>query len=559
MRGLIAERARLLTLLVPVLGVGLIAAACSGSPTPAAPAATSAPKAAATSAPAAPAATSAPALSTSSGGKTIVLAFSDGGTTLDPYQANDLTSDTLTMAIYDNLVQLGKKTVDGKVYADDTKIEPMLAESWTPSADGKSYTFKLRKGVKFQNGDPLIADAVKFSFEKLLKDGASGKFLFDTAAIDTSKPVEVIDDSTVKINLTRPNATFLQVISLYNFAIVNPKVMAGKPTDFLAKNAEGTGTGAYKLASWNPATEADFVANKDYWGGAPKADKIVIKFIKEDSTRLMMLQSGDVNLAIEIPPKDVDTLKKNANLTVRSDPSGRILYFLLNTKVKPFDNPKVRQALSYAVPYDDLIGKVMNGQAKQLKGPCPSFMPMSDGSVWNYKYDLDTAKKLLTEAGYPDGFSFDFVLGSGFSDWEQDAVLIQASFAKIGVKMNIQNMARSEFLQVIKKNETPAFISKWTSFVNDPGYHLGFLLQTGGGSNYGNYSSPVVDKALADAKNEMDPAKRAQLYGQAQQQIEKDAPWITLYEYNRIIVYNKNLQGYAFYVDELIRLRDLSK
>ncbi len=553
MRGLIVERARLLALLIPVLGVGLIAAACSGSPTPAAPAATSAPKSGATSAPAAPAASS------STGGKTIVLAFSDGGTTLDPYQANDLTSDTLDLAIYDNLVQLGKKTVDGKTYADDTKIEPMLAESWTKAPDGKSYTFNLRKGVKFQNGDPFNADAVKFSFEKLLKDGASGKFLFDTAAIDTSNPVQVIDDNTVKINLTRPNPTFLQVISLYAFAIVNPKVLAGKTAGYLAKNADGTGTGAYKLVSWNPATEADFVANKDYWGGAPKVDKIIIKFIKEDATRLMMLQSGDVDMAIEIPPKDVDTLKSNSNLVVRSDPSGRILYFLLNNKVKPFDNPKVRQALSYAVPYDDLINKVMNGQAKQLKSPCPSFMPMYDPSGWNYKYDLDTAKKLLAEAGYPNGFSFDFVLGSGFSDWEQDAVLIQASFAKIGVKMNIQNMARSEFLQVIKKKETPAFISKWTSFVNDPGYHLGFLLQSDGSSNYGNYSNPVVDKDLAEAKNEQDPAKRAQLYGQAQQQIEKDAPWIDLYEYNRIIAYNKDLKGYAFYVDELIRLRDLSK
>ncbi len=492
-------------------------------------------------------------------GKTIVLAFSDGGTTLDPYQANDLTSDTLTLAIYDCLVQLGKKSVDGKGYADDTKIEPMLAESWTAAADGKSYTFKLRKGVKFHNGDPFTAEAVKFSYEKLLKDGGSGKFLFATAAIDPQKPVEILDDSTVRINLTRANPTFLQVISLYNFAIVNPKVLAGKPADYLGKNADGTGTGAYKLVSWNPATEAEFAANRDYWAGPPKVDRIVLKFIKEDANRLMLLQNGDVDLAIEIPAKDVDSLKRNPNLAVRSDPSGRILYFLLNLKVKPFDNLKVRQALSYAVPYDDLIGKVMYGQAKQLKSPCPSFMPMSDGGAWDYKYDLNTAKRLLAEAGYADGFSFDFVLGSGFSDWEQDAVLIQASLAKIGVKMNIQRMARSEFLQVIRKNETPSFISKWTSFVNDPGYHLGFLLQTGATSNYGNYSNPEADKALVAARNESNAAERAKLYGQAQRLIVRDAPWIFLYEYNRIIAHNKSLQGYAFYVDELIRLRDLAK
>ncbi len=541
---------RTLSLIAVVLV--LLSACVPVSPPPAAPqsqAATSAP-----AAPTAPAPTTAPAQA-----KPIVLAFSDGGTTLDPYQANDLTSDTLTLAIYDNLVQLGKKTVDGKQYADDTKIEPMLAESWTAAADGKSYTFKLRKGVKFQNGDPLTAAAVKFSYDWLLNKGNSGKFLFETAGIDPAKAVEVIDDSTVKINLVKPTPVFLQVISLYNFAIVNPKVMTGKPDDYLAKNAEGTGTGAYKLVSWNPSTEANFVANKDYWGGAPKAEQVIVKFIKEDASRLMLLQSGDVDLAIEIPPKDVDTLKQNANLTIRSDPSGRILYFLLNTKVKPLDNAKVRQALSYAVPYDDLISKVMNGQAKQLKSPCPSFMPMYDGSSWNYKLDLDKAKQLLTEAGYPNGFSFDFVLGSGFSDWEQDAVLIQASFDKIGVKMNIQKMARSEFLQVIKKLDTPSFMSKWTSFVNDPGYHLGFLLYSKGSSNYGNYANPDVDKALEAAKDETDTAKRTALYSQAQKQIIGDAPWILLYEYNRVIVHNKALQGYAFYVDELIRIRDLAK
>lgn len=493
------------------------------------------------------------------GEKTLVLAFSDGGTTLDPYNANDLTSDTLTLAMYDNLVQLGKKIVDGKLVADDTKIEPMLATSWTPAADSKSYTFKLREGVKFHNGDPLTAEAVKASFERLLRTGASGKFLFATAAIDQSNPVEVVDDLTVKINLTKPNPTFLQVISLYNFAITNPRVLANQPDDYLVKHAEGTGTGAFKLVSWNPATQAEFVANKDYWAGPPKVDHVIIKFIKEDANREMLVQSGDADLAIEIPAKDVAALKKNDSLIVRSDPSGRVLYFLLNTKVKPFDNLKVRQALAYAVPYDDLVNRVMYGQAKQAKSPLPSFMPMYDGSFWNYSYDLEKAKQLLTEAGYPSGFSFDFILGSGFSDWEESAVLIQASFAKIGVKMNIQKMARSEFLQLIKKRETQAFMSKWTSFVNDPGYHLGFLLWSKGSSNYGNYANAEVDKALETAKDETDGAKRAALYKDAQRQIVHDVPWIFLYEYNRVVVHNKSLKGYAFYVDELVRIRDLYK
>ncbi|HWI53350.1 MAG TPA: ABC transporter substrate-binding protein [Symbiobacteriaceae bacterium] len=490
--------------------------------------------------------------------KTMVLAYSDGGTTVDPAMANDLTSDTLTLAVYDTLVQFGVKEEGGKQVADTVNIKPMLAESFTPSADGKSYTFKLRK-AKFQNGDPVTAEAVRWSYERLYNIGASGKFLFQTAGIKDPSSIKVIDEQTIQINLEAQTPTFLQVLALYNWAVLNPKIGQEKGNDWLAKNAEGTGSGPFKLVSWNPATEAVLEANKDYWAGAPKVDKMVIKFIKEDSNRLMLLQSGDADLAIEIPPKDVTSLQANQNLVVRSDASGRILYFLLNTAVKPFDNKKVRQAVSYAIPYKDLTDKVMYGQAKQAKSPLPSFMPMYDGSFWKYDTNLDKAKQLLAEAGLPNGFEFTFLLGSGFSDWEQDAVLIQDSLAKIGVKMNIQRMQRSEFLQVIKKQDTPAFISKWTSFVNDPAYHLGFLLEGKGSSNYGKYVNPEVDKRLAEAAKLMDPAKRAGLYKEAQQMIVDDAPWIFLYEYNRVVTMNKNVKGYVFFQDELIRPYLLSK
>jgi peptide/nickel transport system substrate-binding protein len=490
--------------------------------------------------------------------KTMVLAYSDGGTTVDPANASDLTSDTLTLAVYDTLVQFGVKDEGGKQVADTVNIKPMLAESWTPSADGKTYVFKLRT-AKFHNGDPVTAEAVRWSFERLYNIGSSGKFLFQTAGIKDPSSLKVLDEKTLQITLEQATPTFLQVLALYNWAIINPKVGQEKGNDWLAKNTENAGSGPFKLVSWNPATEAVLEANKDYWAGAPKVDKMIIKFIKEDSNRLMLLQSGDADLALEIPPKDVATLQSNANLAVRSDASGRMLYFLMNTTVKPFDNKLVRQAVSYAIPYKDLTDKVMYGQAKQSKSALPSFMPMYDGSFWKYDTNLEKAKQLLAQAGLTGGFEFNMVLGSGFSDWEQDAVLIQDSLAKIGVKMNIQRMPRSEFLQVIKKGDTPAFISKWTSFVNDPGYHLGFLLWGKGSSNYGKYVNAEVDKRLEEAAGLLDQAKRAQLYKEAQQMMVDDAPWSFLYEYNRIVVMNKTVKGYVFFQDELIRPYLLSK
>jgi peptide/nickel transport system substrate-binding protein len=211
------------------------------------------------------------------------------------------------------------------------------------------------------------------------------------------------------------------------------------------------------------------------------------------------------------------------------------------------------------VPYDQLISDVMHGQAKKMTSAVASNTPGWSGDGFAYTHDLAKAKQLLTEAGYGNGFSFDFLLGSGFDDWNDDAVLIQAELAKIGVTMNIKNMARAQFLEAIQQRNVPAFIGKWTSFVNDPGYHLGLLLTTGASSNYGNYSNPAVDADIEQAAAEPDAAKRDTLYAQAQKQITADAPWLYLYEYNRVVGLRTGVSGYTFYPDEILRFAGMSK
>lgn len=230
----------------------------------------------------------------------------------------------------------------------------------------------------------------------------------------------------------------------------------------------------------------------------------------------------------------------------------------MNNNVKPFDNVKVRQAINYAIPYDELLSGVMYGQAKQMKSSVASNTPGFTDAGFVYEHNLDKAKELLAEAGYADGFAFDFTLGSGFDDWEDDAVLIQAELAKIGVTMNINKLARAQFLEQQKTNNLTSYISKWTSFVNDPGYHLGFLLYGKGSSNYINYSNAEVDKLWEEANVETDAAKRTALYEQAQEIITTEAPWAYLYEYNRIVGMSNKISGYAFYPDEVIRFYPLS-
>ncbi|MBW1640167.1 ABC transporter substrate-binding protein [Microbacterium resistens] len=486
--------------------------------------------------------------------QTLTIAYSEGGNTLDPAEANDGTSDTLVVAAYDQLVTYGTKEVDGKQVSDTATIAPMLASEWSADDSGTVYTFTLRDDVTFQSGKKLVADDVVRSFAHI-EASASASFLYGMAGI---AGVEAKDDHTVEITLTGPNHLFLQILPMYSFSILDMDLVEENGgAEWLATHTAGTGP--YVIDSWDPATSAKLTRNEDYWGEAPALGTVNLKFIGDASNRLQLLKKGSVDAALEIAPKDLEGLNGQDGVVVDSRPSNKILFFAMNNAIAPFDNPKVRQAISYAIPYDKLIDDVMKGQASPMRSSVASSTPGFTDEGYAATYDLDKAKALLAEAGYPDGFEFEFTLGSGFSDWNDDAVLIQAELAKIGVTMNITNMARAQFLEALAGKNVQSYISRWTSFVNDPGYHLGLLMTSQGTSNYMNYSNPRVDELWAKAASEQDAAVREQEYGEMQKLINEETPWAYLYEYNIAVAHGEDLQGYTSYPDGLIRFFQLSK
>lgn len=487
------------------------------------------------------------------GNDTLVAAYSEGGKTLNPAEANDITSDTFVVAAYDQLVTYGRTTVDGKPTAKTDEIVPMLAESWKPNADMTSYTFSLRKGVKFEDGTPLEADDVVKTFD-FIEKSKSASFLYGMAGI---KSVKAVDPQTVEIDLTAPNHLFLQILPMYSFSIINvDKVNASGGASWL--DTHTAGSGPYQVTKWDPATEAVLERKDDYWGEKPALRKVNTKFIGEASNRVQLLSKGEVDLALEVPAKDVESLSKQPGITIDSRASNKILYFAMNNEVKPFDNPKVRQAVADAIPYDKLINDVMKGQASPMRSSVASSTPGFSDAGNSAKYDLGKAKSLLAEAGLPNGFTFDFTLGSGFDDWSDDAVLIQAELAKIGVTMNIKKMARPQFLEAIATKKVQSYISRWTSFVNDPGYHLGLLLTSDGTSNYGNFHNAQVDALWKQAATEPDQAARNTMYGKAQEIINVETPWAYLYEYNIVVAERSGVQGYTSYPDGIVRFFQMS-
>lgn len=482
----------------------------------------------------------------------LTAAYSEGGTTLNPAEANDVTSDTFVVAAYDQLVTYATQEVDGKTTAKTEEIVPMLASSWEASDGDTTYTFELRDDVVFHSGNAMTSTDVVDTF-KLIKESSSASFLYSMAGIDK---VTADGDHTVRIELKEPNHLFLQILPMYSFSIVDSALVKEKGgAKWLATNTAGSGP--YRVGSWDPATQATLTRNDDYWGPAPQIGDVTVKFISEPSNRVQLLSKGEVGMALEVPPKDVASLEKADGVVIDSRPSNKILFFAMNNKIKPFDNPKVRQAIAHAVPYQTLLDDVMKGQASPMRSSVASSTPGWTDSGYTYGHDLDKAKQLLAEAGHPDGFSFEFTLGSGFPDWNDDAVLIQAELAKIGVTMKITNMARAQFLEALDTKQVQAYITRWTSFVNDPGYHLGLLLTTGTSSNYANYSNDEVDKLCKQAATEPDQDRRSELYGEAQRIITSECPWAYLYEYNIVVGLREGTEGYISYPDGIVRFHQL--
>ncbi|WP_240420654.1 ABC transporter substrate-binding protein [Paenibacillus periandrae] len=481
--------------------------------------------------------------------QSLTVAWQAVASTLDPVNA---TSDVLAVNAYDRLLTYAVKPGDGDA-AKTFDLKPMLAKKWSISDDGLTYTFELQDNAKFQSGNPVTAESVIFSLERM-RDSATGGFTYSLAQI---KELAAKNEKTVVVQLKKPNPMFLQMLAMYWFSILDDKLVKEKGDKYV--NDHAVGSGPYRIEKWDPSNEVIFTANKDYWQGAPKVDKVTLKYVQEASNRVMLLQKGDVDVSVELPPKDMPNLKKEQGLSVHSNSSNRILFLALNVNKKPFDNLKVRQALSYAVPSSQLIHDVMYDEARPMKSALPSNTPGHTEAGYIYDYDLGKAKQLLTEAGYPDGFSFDLTVGSGYPDWNDDAVILQAEYAKIGVKMNIQNVARPQFLEMQKERSMSAYLSKWTSMVYDPSWHLGLLMGSKGTGNFNNYNNPKVDALLDQANDERDQAKRTAFYQEAQKIITTDAPWLYMYQYNRIVGVSNKVQGYMFYPDEFIRFFDLSK
>ena len=417
----------------------------------------------------------------SQGEKTLIYGRGADSKSLDPIQVTDGESLKVTKNIYDTLVD----------YDDDnTEVVPGLAERWESSKDGKTWTFYLRKGVKFHDGTDFNAEAVVYNFERWMDkdhpDHKGGEFpyygyMFGGYKGDKGhviKSVTAVDEYTVKFELNYPQAPFLNNLAMPPFGIASPTAVKKDPEGFGQKPV---GTGPFKLDSWKKNDTITLVKNEEYWQeGLPKLDKLIYRSIPENAARFSALQAGDIDIMDGLNPSDVKLVKQNQNLQIFERPGMNVAYLAFNTEKKPFNDPKVRQALNHAVNKEGIIKSFYADLAKPAKNPMPDVLWGYNDQIKDYEFDLDKAKKLLKEAGYADGFKVDFWAPTDprpyMPDGKKIAEFIQADLAKIGVKAEIVSYDWQTYLDRTGKGEHSMALLGWIGDNGDPDNFLYVLL-----------------------------------------------------------------------------------
>jgi ABC-type transport system substrate-binding protein len=491
-------------------------------------------------------------------GGSITITYKDDVATLDPAIGYDWQNWSMIKSLFDGLMDY----VPGS-----TELRPGLAESYEISEDGLTYTFKLRAGVKFHNGREMTAEDVKYSLDRVTNPetqspgaGFFGAIAgFEAAGPEGLSGVEVVDASTVKITLSRPDATFLHVMAL-NFASVVPKEAVDEAgADFGKKPV---GTGAFKLGEWTLGQRLVFEKNADYWReGVPFLDSVVFEVGQEPVVALLRLQNGEVDVPGDgIPPAKFTEVMGDPAQAARVVQGGQLHtgYITLNVTTAPFDKLEVRKAVNMAIN-KERITQIINGRAVPATQPLPPSMPGYTEGYAGYAYDPEGAKALLAEAGLADGFETElYVMNTDPNP--RIAQAIQQDLAAIGITANIQNLAQANVIEAGGAGTAPMIWSGgmgWIADFPDPSNFYGPILGCAGaaegGWNWSKFCDEALDAKAIEADSMFDPAKaedRLKMWSDVYVGVMEQAPWVPVFNEERYTMKSERMGGEdALYVD----------
>lgn len=447
----------------------------------------------------------------------LVFASSADATTLDPHNTTDSQSDQVIWMVYNALIR----------YDEDMQFVPDLATDWSIAEDGMSWTFELRKGVKFHDGSDFTAESVQANFDRVLDpdQGHSRRSLFEP--IDR---VEVVDPYRVRIVTKYPFGAFEPMMAHVSATIVNPVVAEVAGDDFGLTAGAISGTGPFRVRSWRKDLEIVLERNDDYWGASPKLETLTYRPIPEAASRVIALESGDVDVIDRIPAADIERLQSEPHINVTRTPSIGAQQFRFHCKREPFDDPLIRQAVSHAVDRRAIIDNLVGTIALPSTGPLTTAM-RGRADLGEIAYDPEKARRLLAEAGYPDGFKTKITTTPRYAMGVELAQVMAAQLGEVGIEAEIEVLEWGTLRQYwggLRPEDCPLeiFIMGAGASSADADWGLRPIFQTQelNENNYGYYSNEEFDRLIVEAMQEVDADKRDSLYRRAQEIVYIEDP-----------------------------------
>jgi peptide/nickel transport system substrate-binding protein len=473
---------------------------------------------------------------------TLIRALTTFPNSLDVPQAAERQASTTAWQLFDSLVWMNA----------DNDLEPGLAESWEISEDGTEYTFYLREGVTFHNGEPFNADAVVFSWERA-KD-ADFEYSDQWREADS---VEKIDDYTVKITTPEPNALFMSIV-FDAWAMIPPGYF--EEVGQAGFDEHPIGTGPFKFVEWVKGDQITFEANEDYWRGAPKIKTLIFRPIPESATRVAAIQTGEVDIVTRLTSEEAQDLMGVENVKIISYPQTRVWYVAFNNLTTgvglPTEDARVRQAMNYAVDVDAIIDALFSGFAKPATGYITTG-ELGYGAVEPFGYDPDMARELLADAGYPDGFSMDMACPAGaYTHFEEVCEAIAAYLGDVGIDVTLEIMESGHYWDLEAAKELPPlFGDSWSAFGGEAFRRLMGALM-GWDAAYSSWEDETIIDMLDQIKGTVDRDQRKALYEELQVYMKENPPFIYLYEPIAFEAINTRVQGYKPRSSEIYFLYD---
>jgi peptide/nickel transport system substrate-binding protein len=461
--------------------------------------------------------------------------------------------------VYDRLMTYGKKTLpDGRVIYDKNKLEPELAESWALAPDGNSVTFKLRKNAKFHDGTPVTAKDVKWSFDRAVSVGGFATFQMGAGSLEKPEQFVVVDDHTFRVNLLRRdkltmNNLAVPVPCIFNSELVKKNATAQDPWGLAWTRNNTAGGGAYKVEAFRPGQEIVYVRNDEWKSGPlPKLRRVVQREVPNAGNRRALLVKGDIDMTFDMPPKDFSEMATEAgNVKVATMPIENAMFYVgMNVTKPPFDNPKIRQAVAYALPYDKIHETALYGRGAKLYGAATRQVKTT---AWpqptGYKTDIARAKALMAEAGAAAGFETTLSLDlGGATVGEPAAILIQEALAQIGIKAQINKIPGATWRAALLKKDMPLILNRFGGWLDFPEYFFYWCYHGQNAVfNTMSYQNPKLDRVITNARFAESKPIYDDMVREMIQIAFDEVPRIPLFQPSQDVAMQKNVMGYMYW------------